>query len=44
MTKVCFITGGSSGIGAQCARDLAKKGYKIAIADINEALGIKVCL
>ena len=29
------ITGGGSGIGAECARVLAKEGAKIAVLDLN---------
>lgn len=34
--KVAVITGGASGIGAACAIQLAKKGAKIVVADLNE--------
>lgn len=40
-SKVVFITGGSMGIGLSCALEAAKKGAKIAIADINEEEGHK---
>ena len=44
MTKVAIITGSSRGIGAACALEFAKKGYKLALqgrdtgklADIKE--------
>jgi len=34
--KVVAITGAASGIGLELARGFAKKGAKLAIADINE--------
>jgi len=33
------ISGGASGLGEACARDLAAKGVKVVIADLNEARG-----
>ena len=30
-----IITGGGSGIGAECARTLAAKGMKVAVMDVN---------
>ena len=33
------VTGGASGIGAACARQLAAKGAKVVIADLNAAAG-----
>jgi len=35
--KVVLILGGAGGIGSATAKDLAAKGAKIAVADINEA-------
>ncbi|WP_083943034.1 SDR family oxidoreductase [Sphingomonas soli] len=37
VTKAAFITGGASGIGQAVAKDLAAKGWRIGLADINEA-------
>ena len=36
------VTGGASGIGAACARQLAARGAKVVVADLNEDLGGKV--
>ncbi|GAA1925566.1 SDR family NAD(P)-dependent oxidoreductase [Nocardioides marmoribigeumensis] len=36
------VTGGASGIGAACARQLAARGAKVVVADLNEELGGKV--
>ncbi len=33
--KVTIVTGGASGIGAACARNFAKRGAKVAVADLN---------
>ena len=33
---VAIVTGGSSGMGTGIARRLAEKGWKVAIADLNE--------
>lgn len=37
--KVAFVTGASSGIGRATAKLLADHGYKLALADMNEAGG-----
>jgi NAD(P)-dependent dehydrogenase (short-subunit alcohol dehydrogenase family) len=36
------VTGSASGLGAATARALAAKGVKVAILDLNEALGQKI--
>jgi NAD(P)-dependent dehydrogenase (short-subunit alcohol dehydrogenase family) len=37
--KVAIVTGGSSGIGAACARALVREGAKVMITDIDDASG-----
>jgi NAD(P)-dependent dehydrogenase (short-subunit alcohol dehydrogenase family) len=37
-----IVTGGASGIGAACARQLAAKGAKVVVADLNEDAGTTV--
>lgn len=37
--KVAFITGGASGIGAACARVLAREGGRVVITDLDDAAG-----
>ena len=37
--KVALITGGASGIGAACARVLAREGAAVVITDLDEARG-----
>ena len=39
---VAVVTGGASGIGAACCRELARRGYKVAVADIDEAAAARV--
>lgn len=34
--QVAIVTGGNSGMGAALTRDLVKRGWKVAIADIQE--------
>ena len=36
------VTGGASGIGAACARQLAARGAKVVVADLNEDAGTQV--
>ncbi|MGF6652234.1 NAD(P)-dependent dehydrogenase (short-subunit alcohol dehydrogenase family) [Paraburkholderia youngii] len=40
--KVAVVTGGASGIGEACARELAAEGARLVIADINANLAIAV--
>lgn len=37
--KVALITGGASGIGAACARVLAREGAKVVLTDLDDAAG-----
>ncbi|MEC7517196.1 MAG: SDR family NAD(P)-dependent oxidoreductase, partial [Pseudomonadota bacterium] len=37
-----IVTGGASGIGEACARQLADLGSKVVIADLNEERGQQV--
>src|SRR5204863_7423943 len=37
--KIALVTGGASGIGAATARELARAGARVVIADINLAAG-----
>ena len=39
MTTVALVTGAATGIGAATARQLAGKGCKVAVCDVNEAVG-----
>ena len=34
--RSALVTGGASGIGAACARELAKQGAKVTVADVDE--------
>ena len=36
------VTGGASGLGGATARELASQGVKVAVFDLNEALGQKL--
>jgi len=35
--RIAVVTGGASGIGEACARDLASRGAQVVVADIDEA-------
>ncbi|PLP59104.1 hypothetical protein CYK37_11475 [Mesorhizobium loti] len=37
--KIAIVTGGASGIGAQCARTLIREGASVVIADISDEAG-----
>ena len=37
--KIALVTGGASGIGAACARTLAREGAAVAVGDIDDARG-----
>ncbi len=39
---IAVVTGGASGIGAACCRELARRGYKVAVADIDKAAATRV--
>jgi 15-hydroxyprostaglandin dehydrogenase (NAD) len=38
---VAIVTGGASGIGFACVQNLLKRGFKVCIADANEAAGVE---
>lgn len=40
--RVAVVTGGASGIGEACARDMAARGARLVIADINAELAQRV--
>ena len=40
--KVAIVTGAACGIGAACARTLAREGAKVAVTDVDDANGEKV--
>src|SRR5690349_3878864 len=35
--RTALVTGGASGIGAACARELAARGATVTVADVDEA-------
>ena len=37
--KVAYVTGGASGIGAACARTLAREGAKVVVTDLDDVSG-----
>lgn len=37
--KVCLVTGGAQGIGAACARRLAREGAPVVVLDVDDARG-----
>jgi NAD(P)-dependent dehydrogenase (short-subunit alcohol dehydrogenase family) len=39
---VAVVTGGASGIGAACCSELARRGYRVAVADIDSAAAASV--
>ena len=41
-TAIAVVTGGASGIGAACCAELARRGYQVAVADIDEAAAARV--
>src|SRR4029079_2766206 len=40
--KVALVTGGASGIGAACAKTLAREGAKVVVTDIDDRGGAEV--
>ena len=41
-SRVALVTGGSSGIGRACAQTLAREGYRVSIADLDERAGMEL--
>ncbi len=39
---VAVVTGSASGIGEACCRELAKRGWRVVVADIDAAAGARV--
>lgn len=42
VARVAVVTGGASGIGAACCAELARRGYRVAVADLDEAAARRV--
>lgn len=42
MKPVAVVTGGASGIGAACCRELARRGWTVAVADLDPAAAFRV--
>lgn len=40
--RICVVTGGASGIGEACARELARSGARLAIVDRSEEAAVRV--
>ena len=40
--KVCLVTGGASGIGAKTAEMFVEQGGKVAVCDVDDALGNEI--
>ncbi len=40
--RVCFITGGASGIGAACVRRFVEEGYRVAFGDLQTEKGTEL--
>ena len=40
--QAALVTGGASGLGAATARELARRGAKVAVLDVNLELAQKV--
>jgi len=40
--RIAVVTGGASGIGAACCRELAKRGWTVVVADIDEAAAARI--
>ena len=40
--RTALVTGGASGIGASCARDLASRGALVTVADIDDVAANKL--